>query len=290
MKEKKNEREEDLYIPIYIYYFIYIILYIYIILRYFALLLWHSTSGRAASRAILIKQRSNMYCTREIDRRFRGVRRSARKTVTGNNPQNNFVVSVEKKKNAIFWRCLLEWISFGGERKLVEGTHCEKFNSVSHERRLRRSFGSSRGGENRAVNLAREIKLSRGRLRRKRNATDNYRKRMSVFDCLIYNFISFVCICVCVFNRALFYFADFQKLEREARICRKLQHPNIGKSIRTFLCSIFFELYSLSLSRAIEVSLRYEHRRQETIIVLISVVSIERDMLILYVPFSKTRH
>ncbi|KAK0163948.1 hypothetical protein PV328_002629 [Microctonus aethiopoides] len=22
---------------------------------------------------------------------------------------------------------------------------------------------------------------------------------------------------------------DFQKLEREARICRKLQHPNIGK-------------------------------------------------------------
>ena len=24
-------------------------------------------------------------------------------------------------------------------------------------------------------------------------------------------------------------FADFQKLEREARICRKLQHPNIGK-------------------------------------------------------------
>lgn len=27
------------------------------------------------------------------------------------------------------------------------------------------------------------------------------------------------------------YCADFQKLEREARICRKLQHPNIGKSI-----------------------------------------------------------
>lgn len=27
----------------------------------------------------------------------------------------------------------------------------------------------------------------------------------------------------------LFRFADFQKLEREARICRKLQHPNIGK-------------------------------------------------------------
>ena len=24
-------------------------------------------------------------------------------------------------------------------------------------------------------------------------------------------------------------FIDFQKLEREARICRKLQHPNIGK-------------------------------------------------------------
>lgn len=26
-----------------------------------------------------------------------------------------------------------------------------------------------------------------------------------------------------------FLFSDFQKLEREARICRKLQHPNIGK-------------------------------------------------------------
>lgn len=25
------------------------------------------------------------------------------------------------------------------------------------------------------------------------------------------------------------FFSDFQKLEREARICRKLQHPNIGK-------------------------------------------------------------
>lgn len=26
-----------------------------------------------------------------------------------------------------------------------------------------------------------------------------------------------------------FYLSDFQKLEREARICRKLQHPNIGE-------------------------------------------------------------
>lgn len=25
------------------------------------------------------------------------------------------------------------------------------------------------------------------------------------------------------------FITDFQKLEREARICRKLQHPNIGK-------------------------------------------------------------
>ena len=28
-----------------------------------------------------------------------------------------------------------------------------------------------------------------------------------------------------------FAFSDFQKLEREARICRKLQHPNIGNFI-----------------------------------------------------------
>ena len=27
-------------------------------------------------------------------------------------------------------------------------------------------------------------------------------------------------------------FSDFQKLEREARICRKLQHPNIGEYIQ----------------------------------------------------------
>lgn len=32
---------------------------------------------------------------------------------------------------------------------------------------------------------------------------------------------------------------DFQKLEREARICRKLQHPNIGKVLNfSFLCPI----------------------------------------------------
>lgn len=30
---------------------------------------------------------------------------------------------------------------------------------------------------------------------------------------------------------------DFQKLEREARICRKLQHANIGKSVRVFVCT-----------------------------------------------------
>jgi hypothetical protein len=31
------------------------------------------------------------------------------------------------------------------------------------------------------------------------------------------------------FNIAIVIFPDFQKLEREARICRKLQHPNIGE-------------------------------------------------------------
>ena len=30
----------------------------------------------------------------------------------------------------------------------------------------------------------------------------------------------------------LFPLLDFQKLEREARICRKLQHPNIGKFLQ----------------------------------------------------------
>lgn len=36
------------------------------------------------------------------------------------------------------------------------------------------------------------------------------------------------------------FIADFQKLEREARICRKLQHPNIGKSIlfELILCAL----------------------------------------------------
>ncbi|XP_030835146.1 calcium/calmodulin-dependent protein kinase type II isoform X2 [Strongylocentrotus purpuratus] len=33
---------------------------------------------------------------------------------------------------------------------------------------------------------------------------------------------------------------DFQKLEREARICRKLQHPNIGKSVCLFVCLFVF--------------------------------------------------
>ena len=36
-------------------------------------------------------------------------------------------------------------------------------------------------------------------------------------------------VCLNVSNMRLF--PDFQKLEREARICRKLQHPNIGKDI-----------------------------------------------------------
>lgn len=34
-----------------------------------------------------------------------------------------------------------------------------------------------------------------------------------------------------MFNQVCPLIIDFQKLEREARICRKLQHPNIGKSI-----------------------------------------------------------
>lgn len=29
---------------------------------------------------------------------------------------------------------------------------------------------------------------------------------------------------------------DFQKLEREARICRKLNHPNIGKTLKPCPC------------------------------------------------------
>ena len=30
-------------------------------------------------------------------------------------------------------------------------------------------------------------------------------------------------------NSSLFIYVDHQKLEREARICRQLKHPNIGK-------------------------------------------------------------
>ena len=37
-----------------------------------------------------------------------------------------------------------------------------------------------------------------------------------------------------------FFLLDFQKLEREARICRKLQHPNIGKQL-----PIYFTLESV---------------------------------------------
>ncbi|XP_069973990.1 calcium/calmodulin-dependent protein kinase type II-like [Penaeus vannamei] len=35
---------------------------------------------------------------------------------------------------------------------------------------------------------------------------------------------------------------DFQKLEREARICRKLQHPNIGEYQRSSLYDTFHTL------------------------------------------------
>jgi calcium/calmodulin-dependent protein kinase (CaM kinase) II len=38
--------------------------------------------------------------------------------------------------------------------------------------------------------------------------------------------------------------ADFQKLEREARICRKLQHPNIGMT-----ATIIIYLHNNSLVR-----------------------------------------
>ena len=31
--------------------------------------------------------------------------------------------------------------------------------------------------------------------------------------------------------RVLFNFTDIQKLERESRLCRKVQHPNIGKTL-----------------------------------------------------------
>lgn len=32
-------------------------------------------------------------------------------------------------------------------------------------------------------------------------------------------------------SRVLFNFTDIQKLERESRLCRKVQHPNIGKTL-----------------------------------------------------------
>ena len=48
----------------------------------------------------------------------------------------------------------------------------------------------------------------------------------------------------------VFDFADFQKLEREARICRKLQHPNIGKRTLLFVNHLFsiFTHYYIALS------------------------------------------
>lgn len=38
--------------------------------------------------------------------------------------------------------------------------------------------------------------------------------------------------------------ADHQKLEREARICRLLKHPNIGRNI-SLLCTLFISLENL---------------------------------------------
>ena len=43
----------------------------------------------------------------------------------------------------------------------------------------------------------------------------------------IWNYIYVRVECLLTFSSMLL--ADFQKLEREARICRKLQHPNIGE-------------------------------------------------------------
>lgn len=50
----------------------------------------------------------------------------------------------------------------------------------------------------------------------------NIYRCVSIFELIMINFnrsLSFSLLC----------FSDFQKLEREARICRKLQHPNIGE-------------------------------------------------------------
>ena len=55
-----------------------------------------------------------------------------------------------------------------------------------------------------------------------------------------------------VLNSIRFLVSDFQKLEREARICRKLQHPNIGEYCEcTFflsylLIAYFFLMYILT--------------------------------------------
>lgn len=48
---------------------------------------------------------------------------------------------------------------------------------------------------------------------------------------------------------------DFQKLEREARICRKLQHPNIGKHNCNAILSIYlinFNLFTVRLHDSIQ--------------------------------------
>jgi len=46
------------------------------------------------------------------------------------------------------------------------------------------------------------------------------------------------------FNSIRFLVSDFQKLEREARICRKLQHPNIGEYC---VCTFFLTYLLLNL-------------------------------------------
>jgi hypothetical protein len=55
--------------------------------------------------------------------------------------------------------------------------------------------------------------------------------------------------CTKLIRLCLFSFADFQKLEREARICRKLQHPNIGQWIgfEWITCCLSLEQVEMSL-------------------------------------------
>jgi hypothetical protein len=46
-------------------------------------------------------------------------------------------------------------------------------------------------------------------------------------------------------------FSDFQKLEREARICRKLQHPNIGEFFNLLHFNLTIEILIFFLRRKI---------------------------------------